>query len=50
MSQTVETRLAALGITLATPKPPAANYIPKENYLAMLDEGHRWNRERFGDR
>lgn len=28
----------------------AANYIPKENYLAMLDEGHRWNREHFGDR
>jgi len=28
----------------------AANYIPKENYLAMLDEGRRWNREHFGDR
>jgi uroporphyrinogen decarboxylase len=27
----------------------AANYIPKENYLAMLDEGHRWNREHFGN-
>jgi uroporphyrinogen decarboxylase len=26
----------------------AANYIPKENYLAMLDEGHRWNQEHFG--
>lgn len=26
----------------------AANYIPKANYLAMLDEGRRWNRERFG--
>jgi len=26
----------------------AANYIPKQNYLAMLDEGHRWNREHFG--
>ncbi len=25
-----------------------ANYIPKENYLAMLDEGRQWNRERFG--
>jgi uroporphyrinogen decarboxylase len=25
-----------------------ANYIPKENYLAMLDEGRRWNREHFG--
>jgi len=24
------------------------NYIPVENYLAMLDEGHRWNREHFG--
>jgi len=27
----------------------AANYIPKQNYLAMLDEGRRWNRERFGE-
>jgi uroporphyrinogen decarboxylase len=26
----------------------AANYIPKQNYLAMLDEGRRWNREHFG--
>jgi len=26
----------------------AANYLPKQNYLAMLDEGHRWNREHFG--
>jgi uroporphyrinogen decarboxylase len=26
----------------------AANYIPVRNYLAMLDEGHRWNREHFG--
>jgi uroporphyrinogen decarboxylase len=26
----------------------AANYIPKQNYLAMLDEGRRWNQERFG--
>ncbi len=26
----------------------AANYIPKQNYLAMLDEGHRWNQEHFG--
>jgi len=25
-----------------------ANYIPVQNYLAMLDEGHRWNREHFG--
>ena len=25
-----------------------ANYIPKQNYLAMLDEGHRWNREHYG--
>ena len=25
-----------------------ANYVPKENYLAMLDEGRRWNREHFG--
>jgi uroporphyrinogen decarboxylase len=26
----------------------AANYIPKQNYLAMLDEGRRWNQEHFG--
>ena len=26
-----------------------ANYIPAENYLAMLDEGRRWNREHFGN-
>jgi len=26
----------------------AANYIPAERYLAMLDEGRRWNREHFG--
>jgi uroporphyrinogen decarboxylase len=25
-----------------------ANYIPCENYLAMLDEGRLWNREHFG--
>ena len=25
-----------------------ANYIPVQNYLAMLDEGRRWNREHFG--
>jgi uroporphyrinogen decarboxylase len=25
-----------------------ANFIPVQNYLAMLDEGRRWNRERFG--
>jgi uroporphyrinogen decarboxylase len=28
----------------------AANYVPKENYLAMLDEGLRWNREHFDGR
>jgi uroporphyrinogen decarboxylase len=26
----------------------AANYIPKRNYLAMLDEGRRWNQQYFG--
>jgi uroporphyrinogen decarboxylase len=25
-----------------------ANYIPLSNYLAMVDEGHRWNKEHFG--
>jgi uroporphyrinogen decarboxylase len=24
------------------------NYIPINNYLAMLDEGHKWNKEKFG--
>jgi uroporphyrinogen decarboxylase len=24
------------------------DYIPLQNYLAMLDEGRRWNREHFG--
>jgi uroporphyrinogen decarboxylase len=26
----------------------AANYIPRQNYLAMLDEGRRWNQAHFG--
>jgi uroporphyrinogen decarboxylase len=26
----------------------AANYLPRQNFLAMLDEGRRWNREHFG--
>jgi uroporphyrinogen decarboxylase len=26
----------------------AANYIPRDNYLALLDEGRRWNEEHFG--
>ncbi|HUT55922.1 MAG TPA: uroporphyrinogen decarboxylase family protein [bacterium] len=25
-----------------------ANYVPLGNYLAMIDEGHKWNREHFG--
>ncbi len=25
-----------------------ANYVPLRNYLAMVDEGHRWNKARFG--
>lgn len=25
-----------------------ANYLPLNNYLAMLDEGRKWNREHFG--
>lgn len=28
MTETVESRLSALGITLPTPKPPVANYVP----------------------
>ncbi len=28
MTETVESRLAALGIALPTPKPPVANYVP----------------------
>jgi uroporphyrinogen decarboxylase len=27
-----------------------ANYVPAENFLAMLGEGRKWNQERFGDR
>jgi uroporphyrinogen decarboxylase len=25
-----------------------ANYLPQRNYLAMLDEGKKWNLEHFG--
>ncbi len=25
-----------------------ADYLPLNNYLAMLDEGRNWNREHFG--
>ena len=25
-----------------------ANYVPLRNYLAMVDEGHRWNKLHFG--
>jgi len=25
-----------------------ANFIPLPNYLALLDEGRRWNEEHFG--
>jgi uroporphyrinogen decarboxylase len=25
-----------------------ANFVPVQNYLAMLDEGRRWNEEHFG--
>jgi uroporphyrinogen decarboxylase len=25
-----------------------ANYVPARSYLAMLDEGRRWNREHYG--
>ena len=25
-----------------------ANFIPLNNYLAMLDEGRKWNKEVFG--
>ena len=35
------------GYCLGTGNTPA-NYIPKDNYLALLDEGRRWNREHFG--
>jgi uroporphyrinogen decarboxylase len=27
-----------------------ANYLPLINYLAMLDEGQKWNKENFGTR
>jgi uroporphyrinogen decarboxylase len=35
------------GYCLGTGNTPA-NYVPLANYLAMLDEGRRWNREHFG--
>jgi len=38
---------AGTGYALGTGN-SVANYIPPENYLAMLDEGGRWNREHFG--
>jgi uroporphyrinogen decarboxylase len=25
-----------------------ANYVPLKNYLAMLDEGRKWNKNFFG--
>jgi len=25
-----------------------ANYIPLRNYLAMIEEGRKWNKEKFG--
>ncbi len=37
---------AGTGYALGTGN-TAANYIPRENYLAMLDEGRRFNREHF---
>lgn len=39
--------VAGTGYCLGTGN-TAANYVPLPNYLAMLDEGRRWNRERFG--
>jgi uroporphyrinogen decarboxylase len=38
---------AGTGYALGTGN-SVANYIPLENYLTMLDEGRRWNRENFG--
>jgi len=26
-----------------------ANYLPLNNYLAMVDKGRRWNRQHFGE-
>jgi uroporphyrinogen decarboxylase len=39
--------VAGTGYCLGTGN-SVANYIPVQNYLAMLDEGRRWNRELFG--
>jgi len=39
--------VAGTGYCLGTGN-TAANYVPLPNYRAMLDEGRRWNRERFG--
>lgn len=40
--------VAGTGYCLGTGN-TVANYIPKENYFAMLDEGRKWNREHFGE-
>jgi len=39
--------VAGTGYCLGTGNTPA-NYVPLANYLAMLDEGRRWNQEHFG--
>jgi uroporphyrinogen decarboxylase len=39
--------VAGTGYCLGTGN-SVANFIPVQNYLAMLDEGRRWNRELFG--
>jgi len=39
--------VAGTGYCLGTGN-TVANYVPVANYLAMLDEGRRWNREHFG--
>jgi uroporphyrinogen decarboxylase len=39
--------VAGTGYCLGTGNTPT-NYVPLANYLAMLDEGRRWNQEHFG--
>ena len=42
----IEFAVAGTGYCLGTGNTPA-NYVPLANYLAMLDEGRRWNQEHF---
>jgi uroporphyrinogen decarboxylase len=46
--QILESCAAGGGYVLGTGN-SVANYVPLKNYLAMLDEGQRWNKEHYGN-